>query len=139
MAGGSGPALAAPDASWLRKHLNHNSYHVAVDMCNAGDWSEQEALSRALETWPKGVRPVVHWSESQEGRRDSAHSDYIQGPMNLHGRERDVDVMVEAKCMERCLLRFRDWTLLGKTPPVKQEETGATVVNPASELAAKFL
>lgn len=104
-----------------------------------GDWSEQEAFSRALETWPQGIRPAVHWSESQEGRRDSAHSDYIQGPMNLHGRERDVDVMVEAKCMERCLLRFRDWTLLGKTPPVKEEGLGTSIVNPAFELAAKFL
>ena len=30
-----------------------------------------------MATWPKGVRPVVHWSESQEGRIPHAHSDYI--------------------------------------------------------------
>ncbi len=105
---------------------------------HTGDWSEQEAFYKALETWPKGVRPVVHWSESQEERRDTAHSDYIQGPMNLHGKERDVDVMIEAKCMEQCLLRFRDFTMLGKAPP-QLAETGKPIVNPASELAAKFL
>ncbi|DBA81748.1 TPA: hypothetical protein ACH3X1_007483 [Trebouxia sp. C0004] len=104
----------------------------------SGDWSEQEAFFKAVDTWPKGIRPVVHWSESQEERRDTAHSDYIQGPMNLHGKERDVDVMIEAKCMEQCLLRFRDFTMLGKALP-KLAETGKPIVNPASELAAKFL
>jgi len=103
-----------------------------------GGWSEQEAFFKAVQTWPKGIRPVVHWSESQEERRDTAHSDYIQGPMNLHGKERDVDVMIEAKCMEQCLLRFRDFTMIGKAP-LKLAESGTPIVNPASELAAKFL
>ena len=31
-----------------------------------------------------------------------------QGPMNLHGLEEQVDVMIEAKCKERALLRFRE-------------------------------
>ena len=30
-----------------------------------------------MATWPPGVRPVVHWSESQEGRKAHAHSDFI--------------------------------------------------------------
>ena len=58
--------------------------------------------------------------------------------MNLHGKQRDVDVMIEAKCMEQCLLRFRDFTMLGKAMP-KLAEAGKPIVNPASELAAKFL
>ena len=28
--------------------------------------------------------------------------------MNLHGLEGDIDVMIEAKCKERALLRFRE-------------------------------
>ena len=60
------------------------------------------------------MRPVVHWSESQEGRKPHAHSDYISGPMNLCGHAADVDVMIEAKCKERTLLRFRDETLPGQ-------------------------
>ena len=94
-------------------------------MLFAGDWTEKEAFFAALGTWPKGIRPVVHWSESQEERRPSAHSDYIQGPMNLHGMEAEVDVMIEAKCMERTLLRFRD-EIMGKQ-------------DPSAELAAKFI
>lgn len=107
-----------------------------------GELSEKEALLAAVKTWPAGVRPVVHWSESQvcgwlavppqrrafqhqqgkevttarpvgnnastcpavpllplqEGRRQHAHSDYVRGPIVLHGLEGQVDVMIEAKC-----------------------------------------
>ena len=34
-------------------------------------------MRAAIATWPPGVRPVVHWSESQEGRKAHAHSDYV--------------------------------------------------------------
>ena len=55
-----------------------------------------------------GVRPVVHWSESQEGRRPSAHSDFVAGPLRLYGLDDQVDVMIEAKAKELALLRLRD-------------------------------
>ncbi|KAL3142635.1 hypothetical protein ABBQ38_002945 [Trebouxia sp. C0009 RCD-2024] len=97
----------------------------------SGDWSEKEAFFAALETWPKDVRPAVHWSESQPDRKPHAHSDYIQGPMNLHGKEADVDVMIEAKCKERTLLRFRDGAP-DEAEPVSHPD-------PAAELATKFL
>ena len=84
---------------------------IASTWLCAGDWSEKKAFFTALETWPKDVRPAVHWSESQADRRPFAHSDYIQGPMNLHGKEADVDVMIEAKFKERTLLKFRDETM----------------------------
>ncbi|KAL4853397.1 UV-damage endonuclease [Chlorella vulgaris] len=56
-----------------------------------GSLSEKEALEAAMKTWPAGIRPVVHWSESQEGRKPFAHSDYVRGPINLHGHEDKVD------------------------------------------------
>lgn len=93
--------------------------------CIAGGWTEKEAFYAALETWPKGVRPVVHWSESQDDRRASAHSDYIQGPMNLHGKEADVDVMIEAKRMERTLLQFRDGTVSKQEPSIELAMTAS--------------
>ena len=34
-------------------------------------------MHAAIATWPPGIRPVVHWSESQEGRKPHAHSDYV--------------------------------------------------------------
>ena len=42
-----------------------------------GSFTEEQALKAAVATWPPGVRPVVHWSESQEGRKAHAHSDFI--------------------------------------------------------------
>ena len=73
-----------------------------------GDLSEEEAFRMALGTWPKDVRPVVHWSESQEGRKPSAHSDFVKGPLRLYGLDDQVDVMIEAKGKELALLRLRD-------------------------------
>lgn len=73
-----------------------------------GDLTEEEAFKAALKTWPAGVRPVVHWSESQLGRKPHAHSDFVKGPIYLHGLEKDVDVMIEAKMKEQALLCVRD-------------------------------
>lgn len=50
----------------------------------------------------------MHWSESQEGRRPSAHSDFVKGPLRLYGFDDRVDVMIEAKGKELALLRLRD-------------------------------
>jgi hypothetical protein len=37
----------------------------------------------------------------QAGRKPFAHSDYVRGPINLHGYEDKVDVMIEAKMKAR--------------------------------------
>ncbi|CAL8468727.1 g8267 [Coccomyxa elongata] len=90
-----------------------------------GSFSAKQAVHAAVATWPQGIRPVVHWSESQEGRKPHAHSDYVAGPMELYGLEDKVDVMIEAKCKERALLRFREAQAAGPSPDV--------------QMAAKFL
>ena len=75
-----------------------------------GDLSEQEALELALSTWPDGIKPIVHYSESKalhennESLKPQAHSDYINELPNLYGN--DVDVMVEAKAKELSILPF---------------------------------
>ena len=52
----------------------------------------------------------VHWSEEPEDptKVRRAHSKYIRGPMNLHGHDADVDIMVEAKAKELTVLDFRN-------------------------------
>eukprot|EP00887_Chlorella_sp_A99_P005156 scaffold40.g5156.t1 len=72
-----------------------------------GGLTEEEALLAAVATWPRGVRPVVHWSESQAGRKPHAHSDYVRRLPNLYGKEAEVDVMVEAKMKEQAVLCWR--------------------------------
>jgi UV DNA damage endonuclease len=79
---------------------------------NTGGLTEREAFDLAVSTWPDGIRPVVHWSESQPGRRPNAHSDFITGPIRSYS---DVDVMIEAKAKEAALLRYRESTLLQNT------------------------
>lgn len=75
-----------------------------------GDQSTEEALRSAMSTWPPGVRPVAHWSESQGGKKEHAHSDYIgqTGRMDLFGLDAHIDVMIESKAKELSLLLYRD-------------------------------
>lgn len=76
-----------------------------------GKWSDREALEKAISTWPKGIRPVVHWSESQKGRKPLAHSDYVglTEKFHLYGYDTSkVDIMIESKMKERSLLKYRD-------------------------------
>jgi UV DNA damage endonuclease len=75
-----------------------------------GGLSEKDALELAISTWPKSVRPVVHYSESKsEHENDSkiklqAHSVYINNLPEIY--EYDLDVMVEAKAKELSIIPF---------------------------------
>ena len=73
-----------------------------------GDMTDEEAFHAAINTWPKGIKPIVHWSESQPGRKPLAHSDYVKGPISCFGCEDQVDVHIEAKRKDLALLRYRD-------------------------------
>lgn len=69
-----------------------------------GGLSEEEALKLAASTWPKGITPVVHYSEPKEGSKPQAHADYIKEIPQTYGV--DVDIMVEAKAKELSILPF---------------------------------
>jgi hypothetical protein len=45
----------------------------------------------------------------QEGRKPHAHSDYVRGPINLHGHEAELDVMIEAKAKVRAVAGPPGW------------------------------
>ena len=70
----------------------------------SGVLTEDEALEVAASTWPCGITPVVHYSESKEGSKPQAHSDYIKSLPNTYGI--NVDIMVEAKAKELAILPF---------------------------------
>ena len=72
-----------------------------------GGLTEIQALLLATSTWRKsGVTPVVHYSESKEGAKPQAHSDYITALPSTY--RMDVDIMVEAKAKELAILPFID-------------------------------
>ena len=75
-----------------------------------GGLTEQEALELAAKTWPKGIVPCTHYSESRrkehldESIRAQAHSDLISGIIESYGL--DIDVVVEAKHKELAVLNY---------------------------------
>jgi UV DNA damage endonuclease len=75
-----------------------------------GDLSEEAALKLAVSTWPDGIKPIVHYSESKALHENNsklkpqAHSDYINSLPNTY--ELDVEIMVEAKAKELAILPF---------------------------------
>lgn len=74
-----------------------------------GGLTEAQALALAVSTWPNGIRPVTHYSESANKREgkdcaQTAHSDFVDGPVHDHGF--DIDCVVEAKAKELAVLQL---------------------------------
>ncbi|MBP04916.1 MAG: UV damage repair endonuclease UvsE [Euryarchaeota archaeon] len=76
-----------------------------------GGLTEGEAVKLAASTWPSGITPVVHVSESKALEygdpkiRKQAHSDFIQRPVENYGQTHDI--MLECKKKELALLKLR--------------------------------
>lgn len=94
----------------------HNEINIPIVfdyhhfLFNTGGQTEEEALSLACSTWPVGIKPIVHYSESKslhennDKLKPQAHSDYIHTLPNTYGF--DVDIVVEAKQKELAILPF---------------------------------
>ena len=78
--------------------------------CTGGQ-TEEEALKLAASTWPKGIKPVVHVSESRaieyddSSIRPQAHSDFVLNPVENYGQEHDI--MLECNKKELGLFKYR--------------------------------
>lgn len=85
----------------------HDQHHHLF--CDGGI-SQEEAMRLAASTWPNGIRPVIHYSESLSEEmgdpkiKPQAHSDYIKKEIQTYGME--IDVMVEAKKKDLALLNY---------------------------------
>ena len=88
----------------------HNKINIPITFdyhhhtFNTGDLSERDALKLAITTWPKGITPAVHYSESAIDKKPQAHSDYIEKLPETYDNK--VDIMVEAKQKDLAILKF---------------------------------
>jgi len=122
-------ALENDDVSWCAKDTYDICTEAGVPMIfdthhhsclNSGeDWVT--ALSRALKTWPRDVRPKIHMSSPRLQARDDgsapplrAHSDFIDPLMFARFTDtcddlgfRQFDIMLEAKAKDLALLELR--------------------------------
>jgi UV DNA damage endonuclease len=77
-----------------------------------GDLSEQQALELAMSTWPDGITPATHYSESRRDEQENpkikpqAHSDYVYKKIETYGNV--IDVMVEAKAKELAVQKYKE-------------------------------
>jgi len=94
---------------WVYKRVNvpivFDSHHFE---CGPQDSSYAEAFEMAFSTWPDGIRPMCHHSNSKQ-REDAsapkaAHSDYYYKGFDSRGK--DVDVALECKAKELGLKKF---------------------------------
>ena len=75
-----------------------------------GGLTEQEALELALSTWPEGIVPLTHYSESRrkehldESIKAQAHSDLIYNKIPTYNNE--FDCVVEAKHKELAIVNY---------------------------------
>lgn len=91
----------------LQVPIVFDSHHFE---CGPEDASYEESLSMAVESWPKGIRPTCHHSNSKKFYEDdsvntyAAHSNYYYKPFKDLGYE--VDVALEAKAKEKALFKY---------------------------------
>ncbi len=77
--------------------------------CGPQDSSYEEAFLMAVDSWPDGVRPQCHHSNSRKRYEDESakvnqHSDWYYEPFNDCGVS--VDVVLESKKKERSLFKY---------------------------------
>mgnify|MGYP003323501180 CR=1 FL=1 len=83
-----------------------DSHHFA---CGPQDSTYQEAFEMAVDSWPRGIRPQCHHSNSRKKYedptvKDNAHSDWYYEPFIDHGHS--VDVVLECKKKEVALFKY---------------------------------
>ena len=83
-----------------------DSHHY---QCGTKDTSYDEAIGMAIDSWPKGITPQCHHSNSRKIYENqdvakSAHSDWYYEPFKSCGHS--VDVVLESKMKELALIKY---------------------------------
>jgi len=83
-----------------------DSHHFT---CGPEDSTYEESISMAVESWPTGITPQCHHSNSRKNYENesvakSAHSDWYYEPFKSFGHT--VDVVLESKMKEKALFKY---------------------------------
>ena len=79
--------------------------------CNPSDGStEEESLKLCMSTWPDGIPPITHYSESRKLHEDDsskllAHTDWIW-TKNIETYGLGIDIELECKMKDAALLKY---------------------------------
>ena len=82
--------------------------------------TKEQALKSALETWPKDIIPMTHYSSSRKIYEDStvknvAHADYLYEPIPFTDKY-VFDVVLETKAKELARIKYlKEFTLYETT------------------------
>lgn len=87
--------------------------------CHPGNLTKEQALLNSLATWPVDITPMTHYSNSRKKYEDpkckpQAHADYLYEPIPYLGQYK-FDVMIEAKCKELALIKYKNEILSTNT------------------------
>jgi len=94
----------------LHKRINIPvTYDYLHHKCNPDGLTEKEGLELSLSTWPEGVSPLTHYSDSRRLYEDSnckevAHSDWIWGNINTY--DNTFDIELEVKMKDLALIKY---------------------------------
>lgn len=82
----------------------HHTFHM-------DGLTTQQAAELAATTWPKGIKPLFHYSESKNINENvtgnpRAHADYVFSKIDDFGLDLDIDL--EAKAKELALFKYRE-------------------------------
>ena len=73
--------------------------------------SAETDMDCALSTWDNMV-PKVHYSESADGKRPQAHSDYLKNVIPDYCPSIAYDCMIEAKAKELAVLKYKNENII---------------------------
>ena len=78
------------------------TYDYLHHKCNPDELSEEEGLELCISTWPVGITPLTHFSDSRKLFEDSsakevAHSDWIWSKIETYNKVFDLELEVKMK------------------------------------------
>lgn len=79
--------------------------------CNPDSLSQEDSLDLCLKTWPTGITPITHFSDSRKlhedkSTKENAHTDWIYSKIETYDKKFDIEL--EVKMKDLALIKYRE-------------------------------